>query len=433
MKRGNLALLVLIALLVLGGIGYYLYRNLEPYTETVEHGAAPEARANPYLAAEMYLRGRGIRVTTARGMEVLDQLPSKGQTLILLGTRENVTPAQNARLLDWANRGGHLIVTAESLWDEDEGKSGDALLDQLGVQQFLTADLKDKEEEKSAPSDDQSAAAPPSEDQTGDPTGKPEVEDEHPDQASSATDKAEAGAEADPYPNLTKLYLENEKAPAYIDFDTDYHLFDSKNLAYAWANSGDSTHLLQLQQGQGLITVLTDNWIWQNGELDSYDNAWLLWYLTQDSAVTLVYRADGTSLMTLLMRYFPQALLAAALLLVLVLWRSGLRQGPLQPNPDRSRRQLEEHLRAGADFILRQRGQLALLQGLQRDVMRRARQRQPGFDRLPVAEQWQALGRMTRMSVSSISQAMRPYPQQRMAVAEFTRQVAHLQSLRNAL
>ncbi|MDH0289231.1 DUF4350 domain-containing protein [Pseudomonas sp. GD04087] len=429
MKRSNLALLVLLVLLVLGGIGYYLYRNLEPYTETIEHGAAPEARANPYLAAEMYLRGRGIRVSSARGMEVLDQLPSKGQTLILLGTRENVTPAQNARLLDWANRGGHLIVTAESLWDEDEGKSGDQLLDQLGVQQFLSADLKDKDGEKAAASDGQSAGS--SADQPQGDTAKPEVEEEHPDQAGGAHDNE--AAEADPYPNLTKLYLENEKAPAYIDFDTDYHLFDSKNLAYAWANSSDSTHLLQLQQGQGLITVLTDNWIWQNGELDAYDNAWLLWYLAQDSAVTMVYRADGTSLMTLLLRYFPQALLAAVLLLVLVLWRNGLRQGPLQPNPDRSRRQLEEHLRAGADFILRQRGQLALLQGLQRDVMRRARQRQPGFDRLPVAEQWQALGRMTRMSVSAISQAMRPYPQQRMAVAEFTRQVAHLQSLRNAL
>ena len=432
MKRSNLALLALLVLFVLGGIGYYLYRNLEPYTETIEHGASPEARANPYLAAEIYLRGRGIRVTTARGMEVLEQLPSKGQTLILLGTRENLTPAQSARLLDWANRGGHLIVTAESLWDEDEGKSGDLLLDQLGVQQFLTADLKDKddqEDEKSQPSDDESAT--PSTTPAPEDSGKAEAEEEHPDQLSGTHDSE--AAEADPYPNLTKLYLENEKAPAYIDFDTDYHLFDSKNLAYAWANSGDSTHLLQLQQGQGLITVLTDNWIWQNGELDAYDNAWLLWYLTQDSAVTLVYRADGTSLMTLLMRYFPQALLAAVLLLVLVLWRNGLRQGPLQPNPDRSRRQLEEHLRAGADFILRQRGQLALLQGLQRDVMRRARQRQPGFDRLPVAEQWQALGRMTRMSVSAISQAMRPYPQQRMAAAEFTRQVAHLQSLRNAL
>ena len=76
---------------------------------------------------------------------------------------------------------------------------------------------------------------------------------------------------------------------------------------------------------------------------------------------------------------------------------------------------------------------MALVQGLQRDVLRRARQRQPGFERLPIAEQWQLLGRMTRLPVSAISQAMRPYPAPRMSAAEFTRQVAHLQSLRNAL
>ncbi|QRY79431.1 DUF4350 domain-containing protein [Pseudomonas sp. PDNC002] len=426
MKRSHIAFLAALTLLVLGALGYYLYKNLEPYTETVDHGPSPEARANPYLAAEMYLRGRGLRVSTANGVEVLDQLPGAGQTLILLGSRENLTPTQTRRLLDWTNRGGHLIVTAERLWDKDEGKSGDLLLDELGVQQFLTSDLKEEEDAKPADADSQGDDSQDDED-----TAKPEVEQHHPDQASAAADATVD--EEEPYPNLTKLYLENEKAPAYIDFDTDYHLFDSKNLAYAWANSGDATHLLQLQQGQGLVTVLTDNWIWQNGQLDAYDNAWLLWYLTQDSAVTLVYRADGASLFTLLARYFPQALAAGLLLLALVLWRNGLRQGPLQPNPDRSRRQLEEHLRAGADFILRHRGQLALLQGLQRDVMRRARQRQPGFDRLPVAEQWQVLGRMTRMPTSAISQAMRPYPQQRMAVAEFTRQVAHLQSLRNAL
>ncbi|MDN6858802.1 DUF4350 domain-containing protein [Pseudomonas sp. CAN2814] len=425
MKRSNLILLLVLGALFLGGVGYYLYRNLEPYTETVEHGPSPEARANSYLAAEMYLRGRGLKVTTASGIEVLDKLPALGQTLILLGTRENLTPTQNSRLLDWANRGGHLIVTAENLWDEKEGKSGDLLLDQLGVQQFLTEDLN-KDEDK----DGGKTEAEASDEQGDEPASAPEAQEQHPDQPSSASDDAE---EKEPYPQLTKLYLENEKAPAYIDFDTDYHLFDSKNLAYAWANSADSTHLLQLEHGQGLITVLTDNWIWQNRQLEDYDNAWLLWYLTQDSAVTLVKRADSDSLFGLLARYFPQALAAAVLLLILVLWRSGLRQGPLQPNPDRSRRQLEEHLRAGADFILRQRGQLALLQGLQRDVMRRARQRQPGFDRLPVAEQWQALGRMTRLSASAISQAMRPHPQKRMAVAEFTRQVAHLQSLRNAL
>ncbi|MCF3989965.1 DUF4350 domain-containing protein, partial [Pseudomonas aeruginosa] len=94
---------------------------------------------------------------------------------------------------------------------------------------------------------------------------------------------------------------------------------------------------------------------------------------------------------------------------------------------------LEEHLRAGADFLLRQRGHVALLHGLQRDILRRARRRHPGFEQLGVAEQWQILGRMTRLPPSAISQAMRPYPAQRLSAADFTRQVAHLQSLRNAL
>ena len=72
-----------------------------------------------------------------------------------------------------------------------------------------------------------------------------------------------------------------------------------------------------------------------------------------------------------------------------------------------------------------------LLQGLQRDILRAAPS--PGFERLGVAEQWQVLSRLTRMPTAAISQAMRPLPKQRLSASEFTRQVAHLQSLRNAL
>lgn len=125
------------------------------------------------------------------------------------------------------------------------------------------------------------------------------------------------------YSALTRLYLENERSPAYIGFDPDYHLYDPQNHAYAWANSGDATHLLQMQHGKGLVTVLTDAWIWQNRNIEQYDNAWLLWYLTQDNQVTLLYRAERDSLATLLARHFPEALAAALLLLLAGLWRAG--------------------------------------------------------------------------------------------------------------
>lgn len=390
--------------LALGLLGSYLLGRAEPYNEVILHGPSPQARANPYLGAEHFLRQQGLKVRHAENLNSLSTLPSRGQTLLLLGNRSNLTPRQSERLLQWAENGGHLLFVAERMWDEDEGKSGDLLLDSLGVQQYPVEDLD--EDDESVAGDDAAA--------------------------SSEADQVEAEAR-DAYPELTKLYLENEQAPAYIGFATDFHLYDANDLAHVWANSGGATHLLQIYHGDGLVSVLTDAWIWQNDQLGDYDNAWLLWYLSQDSDVTLVYHAERDGLATLLLRHFPAALLAFALLVALLLWHVGLRQGPLrQPLPP-SRRQLQEHLRGSADFLLRHGGQHSLLQGLQQDILRRARRRHPGFERLGVAEQWQVLGRLSRLPSSAIGQAMRPPAKKRLTASDFTRQVAHLQTLRNAL
>lgn len=409
--------------LLLGLLGSYVLSQATPYQELIKHGPAPEARANPYLAAEHFLRNQGRKVQRADSLQSLAQLPAAGQVLLILGSREQMTPKQSERLLAWTRRGGHLLVVAENFWDADKDSSGDPLLDPLGIQKYMSDELDEDDESESqanADTDEDSAedSNPAAETAPGDEDTRP-VKD----------------AEQDPAPavDLTQLYLENEDAPAYIDFDTDYHLFDAKDLAHAWANSADTTHMLQLSQGDGLLTVVTDSWIWQNDQIGDYDHAWLLWYLTQDREVTLLYRADRDDLFSLLLRHFPEALLALSLLLAAGLWAAGLRQGPLQPVPERQRRQLQEHLRSSADFLLRHAGQRHLLQALQRDIQRRARLRHPGFDRLGVAEQWQVLGRMTRLTPSAISQAMRPIADKRLSASEFTRQVAHLQTLRNVL
>lgn len=402
LRIGLLVLLVLI----LGLLGNYLLQRAESYEEVVTHGPSPEARANPYLAAEQFLRKQGIEVARADNLTGLDSLPSRGHTLLLLANRSNLTPRQNERLLEWTARGGHLLFVAERMWDEEQGKSGDGLLDKLNVQQYPVEKLDEEEAEQTS--------------------------DEAADEQEPASEDGEEQPK-DPYPYLTKLYLENEQAPAYVDFNTDFHLYDANNLAHVWANSGEATHLLQIYHGDGLISIVSDAWVWQNENLGNYDNAWLLWYLSQDSAVTLVYNADRDSLLTLLQRHFAPALLALGLLIVLVLWHVGQRRGPLlQPQPV-SRRQLQEHLRAAADFLLRQGGQQRLLSNLQQDILRRTRRRHPGFERLAVADQWQILGRLSRQPSTIISQAMRPLGEKRLSASDFTRQVAHLQTLRNAL
>jgi hypothetical protein len=390
MNRLHVRLLVAGAVLLLALLTIWLGSQLQRYEDVVEHGPAPQARSNDYLAAELFLRDLGLQVARHDGIAGLETLPNSGQTLLLLGDRRNMTPRQTERLLDWAAAGGHLVVVAERLWDEKTGKSGDLLLDRLNLQQYSTRDL------------DEEAQSPQS-------------------------------STAEQHPQLTKLYLENESAPAYLAFDTDFHLYDADNRAHAWANSVGATHMLQLQHGNGLVTALTDSWIWQNRNIDEYDHAWLLWYLTQDSEVTLVHRSEHDGLLAQLRKHFPETLTGLGLLILFALWHVGQRFGPLLPAASPARRQLQEHLRGSAEFLLRHGREQSLLQRLQQDIQRRANVRHPGFEQLPLSGQLTLLAQLSSLPPASIEQAMRPTPQQRLSATEFTRQVAYLQTLRNAL
>ncbi|MBK5527937.1 DUF4350 domain-containing protein [Pseudomonas sp. TH06] len=372
---------------LLAALSVYLFMAARPYQEEVDHGPSPAAQANPYLAAEMFLRERGIHVDHAESLAVLPDIDPRGHTLLLFNDRSRMPPRQIDQVLNWTRAGGRLVFVAEALWDEQTKQSNDLLLDRVQLHQALTKDLKDPPEEL-------------------------------PHEA---------------YPDLTKLYLEDEDTPAYASFDTDFHLDDPKNLAHAWANSAKATHMMQLPYSLGSITVVTDAELWKTTAIAQYDNAWLLWYLSADTDVTLIYNTEHDGLLTLLWRYFPQAIVALLALIGLWLWQASVRHGPLQAPAPSGRRQLQEHLRASADFMLRHNGQQSLLQALQQDVLRRARRRHPGFDQLNVAEQWLALSRLTRQPTRAISQALSPVPNRRMSSTDFCRQVAHLQTLRNTL
>lgn len=387
MSRRTLGWVSALLVALLSALGVFLFIKATPYQEQIDHGPSPAAQANPYLAAELFLRQRGLNVSHGESLAVLPTIDPHQHTLLLFNDRSRMTPRQVDQVLNWTRAGGRLVFVAESMWDERSQQSNDLLLDRVQLHQSLSKDLKD----------------------------------------------VPADAEPDRFPQLTKLYLEDEDAPAYAGFDTDFHLDDPKNLAQAWANSAKATHMMQLPHGLGSITVVTDAELWKTAAIAEYDNAWLLWYLSADTDVTLIYNSEHDGLLTLLWRHFPQALVALLALIGLWLWHVGMRHGAVQAPASSGRRQLQEHLRASADFLLRHNGQQALLQALQQDVLRRARRRHPGFDQLNVAEQWLALSRLTRQPTRAISQALSPVPKRRLSSADFCRQVAHLQTLRNTL
>jgi hypothetical protein len=391
MSRSRYRYLLMAGALLIGLVLLAALSQLTPYEDTVELGPAPEVRSNPYLAAEHFLIDQGRLVDHAQGLGGLAELAPRQRVLLLLGERSSMTPTQTERLLDWVEQGGHLVFVAEQIWDEKNANSGDLLLDALGLQQHEASD---------------------------------NVGDSN---TADGTDNAEKR------PALTRLYLENKASPAYLAFDTSYHLYDAEGRAHAWANSAGATHMLQLRHGSGLVTALTDSWIWQNDAIAQYDHAWLLWYLTQDRDVTLSYRTEHDGLLQQLLRYFPEALVALLLMLILTLWHVAQGQGPLLEPAERGRRQLQEHLRASADFLYRRAGQHQLLAGLQDDIRRQAQRCHPGFESLDHAEQCNVLAAISRSAPESVARAMQPLLKQSVSAAEFTRQVASLQSLRNSL
>lgn len=404
MSRRNKYVMVLAGLLLTLIAGFAVTR-LEYYEEVVDQGPSPQARENPYLAAEHFLRQRSIPVTVADTYASLPDPRRQARTLLSLDSRKGMTPAEVDALLTWVESGGRLIVVAEQLWVPARGRSGDLLLDRLGIHHYLTRDIKAQDHQQSIAQSNLPVPLAP----------------------------APYQAPATPWPELTRLYLENEQAPAYMSFDPALHLDDPNDIAHSWANSAEATHLLQIDRGAGAIIVLSDAQLWKTRAIARYDNAWLLWYLTQDSAVTMIVQTRHDSLFALLLRHFPLALAASTLLLVLALWRYASRTGPVQPAAARARRQLVEHARACADFMVRRGNQQALLTNLRQDIVRRARLRHPGFEQLVVAEQWQVLARLSRQTTGFVSDALRPRPAQRFSRAEFTRQVAQLQTLRNSL
>ena len=400
-------LLVIITAVVLIALGVWLSQKITFYEERIDLGPSPEARSNPYLAMQYFLREQGINVYSADSLVTVMSEPAEQRTLIILSNDASLIDSQQTALLNRVAQGGHLVISAQHEKIEQDAES---LLMTLGIQKYLSSDLDEQAvDDELIEEDDDSLAM---------------LEQE---------DSSDTACTFEPLSSLTRLYLENEQSPAYLELDNRYHLSDSDNRAHAWANSEAATHLLQLTHGQGLVTVLTDFRLWQQKNIDAYDNAWLLWYLSQDSEVALFNPPKQQGLFGLLWQYFAIACVLLIALLLLGAWASALRFGPQLTPHNHSRRQLTEHLHAAALFNLRYNGQRSLLIGLQKDIQQRAQQRYANFSRLAVSEQWQVLQQLSRQPISLIAQSMRPPLAKKLSAQAFTQQVKRLQQLRNSL
>jgi hypothetical protein len=112
-KRGPLLAAVALVLLVALLTALFL-AGFERVEETVEIPAIGEARTNNFFALERFYGEMGIE---ARDVIGWNRLPPTDHTLMLLGARYTEEDLRTNALIDWVERGGHLVMVPQGAID----------------------------------------------------------------------------------------------------------------------------------------------------------------------------------------------------------------------------------------------------------------------------------------------------------------------------
>ena len=323
------------------GVHWFLTHH-ERHSKDIRTGASPEARRNPFLAAEHFLSRLGLESESISGRDQLLNPPPEPGLLLVNNLGPSLPPEREEDLLNWVRQGGHLVVTPGQVWDEEKETGGNNLLDALGVR-LLSLEVEDEGEE---------------------PTGVEE--------------NGQSGEKT-----AVSIELPGYRQPLQIAFDPDLILVDRSGLADGGSRAEEDGYLLRYSIGQGRLTVLSDHRIFTNDEIGEGDHALLLAVLAEgQERAWLLYSSNMPSLLRLLWQNAPQLLISCLLLFSLILWRMMLRTGPLIGKKRENRRNLMEHLDAAAGYAWRTDRARGMFDATQRALEQKWRRRHLALGRL---------------------------------------------------
>lgn len=452
-------LITALVVVVLAAAGTWFYFNFELRDQRIHIGYDKKARSNPYLAAEYFLARTGTRVYEVPSLLTLQSLPPTDDTLFLNTPRTTLDARLRQRLLDWVHAGGQLVVVSWTLAETPDstgkGKPGtsaehDALLDPLGVRQYMNEPDEDDDKD-CAQASTRDAGAPPTQKTSPDSPGpksgakpakttsEPAAEPISGTSPAPGTDSStSSGAQKNPPPCQPPAVVRvgsstGEKLKVY--FNPRFYLEDENDAASARVGDEAGLHLLHYRLGDGGITVLSDDDFMRNPTIGQGDNAAFLWHIAHwsrdDNAVWVVLSDDMPALPAWLLAHAQPALIALALLLVAWLWQAMRRFGPPQPAAQPVRRSLREHLLASGRFLWQHGHQARLLEDCRLALRRRIEAVQPGWVTLTPAVLAERLAALTGLPVEDIKTAL-SQPARRNE-HEFTRLVDTLETLRKML
>ena len=389
MNRGNPYLKLVFGLVLLGLVGWGFYWSIEFYEETEESGWSIDALRNPYLAAQKFMTRTGIEVTDVDSLTRLDELSGLG-TLFFSDANQVQTPRQLAQVMDWLEQGGNVIYTADKVSDGD-----DMLLREFSVEvDWREFDAEDENEEKPLSETlrdyNRQIEAGKSREEIAQSLGDDEV-------ATTWVQFADDIGEVEVAFDDARILLH-----PYIS-DTDSVI---EPRPFSWSYSEYGVHMMQFEVGNGLLTIISDPGIWTSYQIDQYDHAYLVWRLSSDEGNFAILRSViRDSIWALMRQNASEVLIAAGLLILIWIWRTGYRFGRLVPRKLSYSRALGEHFSSISHYLWHRRQGRYLVEPLRARVMRRASLTLGEFGQAGQARQFELIAQRCDLNPDAIARA----------------------------
>ena len=367
-----------VTLALIAALAVWAYLSFEYVTEREHVGLRGEAARNPMLALTRLIQRMGVEVRQPQEQSDLEMLDTN-TTLFLPRGRAAYSTARAERLALWVERGGHLIVEPEAV------RQRDPVLDVLGVQR--------REAERKA-------------------------------------ERKAASVRTAP----VQIELPGMK-PLRVAMPRVIELFPQPSARVRLAlKDAQGTTLLHLERGRGRVTIVPSFGFATNEAIGRNDHAAFAWGLVSltpaSTAVVIARRFERPSLLDWLAREARLPLAAGALLLTFWLWRSGVRFGPLAPDPQPSRRRLLDHLRASGRYLWRAGASDRLLAAARESCGQKIARTRPVLAALPYRQRVPRIAELTRIPVNEVEQAWIGTPA---TPAQFTAAVRTLQRIEEQL
>jgi len=204
---------------------------------------------------------------------------------------------------------------------------------------------------------------------------------------------------------------------------------------YSWRlrDKGGHTQVLRIPFGRGSVT-LVNAMLFGNLQMLCGDNALLFTAATQlrkGDEIDFLLDGSGGSLLSLMWTYGSPVIVLGALLIVLWLWRSGVRFGPLAAAPDPARRSLAEQIRGTGQFTLRFGGGKALYDATIRALNEAAARRFPHYERLGGEQRVATLASFTGLDPGELVAALHSPAARR--PQEIRKTIAFLETVRRQI